>query len=107
MNRIRSALLICSIYVAALASGTVSAQSVETPAVEPKREIIFCADLMSHEEREAYRRRMASTTDAEQRAKLRASHQADMQARARQQGGEALCRQQGRGGQGPQYRGGR
>lgn len=75
---------------------------------QPEREIIYCSELMTHEEREAYRQRMRRAGSAEEREQLRAAHQAEMQARARQKGNEGLCKPKGRGGgQGPQNRGGR
>jgi len=71
------------------------------PAAEP-RELIYCADLMSHAEREAYRQRMHAAPTREAREAARAAHRADMQERARQAGREGQCETAGR-----QWRGGR
>lgn len=71
------------------------------PAAEP-RELIYCADLMSHAEREAYRQRMHAAPTREARDDLRAAHRAEMQQRARQAGREGQCETAGR-----QWRGGR
>jgi hypothetical protein len=67
-----------------------------------KRELIYCADRMTHEEREAYRARMRAARTIEGKDKIRAAHQAEMQARAASQGGAGLCEPPGR-----QWRGGR
>ncbi|MBI4998042.1 MAG: hypothetical protein HZC22_14345 [Rhodocyclales bacterium] len=66
-------------------SGLAAAQQ-STPTVEP-RELIYCADRMSHEEREAYRAKMRAARTLEEKQALRAAHQAEMQARAAAQGG--------------------
>ena len=70
-----------------------------TPQVE-KRELIYCADRMSHEERKAYRDKMRTARTVEEKQSLRAAHQKEMQARAAAQGGEP-CVTAGR-----QWRGG-
>jgi hypothetical protein len=67
-----------------LLSGMAGAQPA---APEQQRELIFCADRMSHEEREAYRAKMRAARTPEERQALRAAHQAEMQARAAAQGG--------------------
>lgn len=67
-----------------------------------RRELIYCADLMSHEEREAYRTRMRAAQTVEEKESLRAAHRSDMQARARKAGREGQCEPLGR-----QWRGGR
>lgn len=67
-----------------------------------KRELIYCADLMTHEEREAYRAKMRAARTHEEKMTLRRAHQQEMQARARQRGSDAeQCiplRQRQRGG---------
>lgn len=79
-------------------SGLAAAQQA-TPPVE-KRELIFCADRMSHEEREAYRAKMRAARTPEEKQVLREAHRAEMQARATGQG-PGHCEPPGR-----QWRGG-
>jgi hypothetical protein len=73
-------------------------------AAEP-RELIYCADLMTHDEREAYRSRMRAARTPQDKAALRQAHRQDMQARARERGiGTPQCeplRQRERGGVSP------
>lgn len=60
-------------------------EQVSSPG-EPQRELIYCADLMTHEEREAYRAQMrAARTPAEKQA-VRQAHQEAMRARAHERG---------------------
>lgn len=80
-------------------SGAVLAQQ-PGPPVE-KRELIYCADRMTHEEREAYRAKMRAVRTLEERQAIRAAHRAEMQARAASQKDET-CEPPGR-----QWRGGR
>lgn len=54
-----------------------------------QRELIYCADQMTHEEREAYRVRMRAARTPEEKAALRQSHQRDMQSRASGRGLDA------------------
>lgn len=70
------------------------------PPVEP-RELIYCADRMTPEEREAYRARMRAARTLEERQAIRAAHRSEMQARAAAQPGVS-CDPPGR-----QWRGGR
>ena len=53
---------------------------------EPQRELIYCADLMTHAEREAYRTRWRAAPNKQAQAALRQAHQDEMQARARERG---------------------
>lgn len=93
----------------ALSTPPAQAQSnVEQPAAaaEP-RELIYCADLMTHDEREAYRARMRAARTPQDKAALRQTHRQDMQARARERGADtSQCeplqqRQRRRGGVSP------
>ncbi|BAN35960.1 hypothetical protein SCD_n02151 [Sulfuricella denitrificans skB26] len=61
----------------------------EPPQAAEQRELIYCADKMTHEEREAYRASMRAARTPEEKAALRQAHQQEMQARARQSGGDA------------------
>lgn len=80
-------------------AGGASAQPAGTTA--EGRELIFCADRMTHEEREAYRAKMRAASTPEEKQALRAAHQAEMQARAAAQGGPPCV------GGGRRWRGGR
>ena len=85
-------------------SGLLSAPAhAQGPHGPGARELIYCADLMTHEEREAYRAKMRATSTELEKAALRESHQREMQARAVARGNAALCepvRLRWRGGQG-------
>lgn len=67
------------------------AQPATVPASSVQRELIYCADQMSHEEREAYRAKMRATRSAAEKEALRAAHRRDMQERARAAGRERQC----------------
>lgn len=81
-------------------SGTLLAQPSAAPV--ERRELIYCADRMSHEEREAYRARMRATRTPEEKEALRTAHRAEMRARAAKQGAADACEPAGL-----QWRGGR
>ncbi|MCX8085890.1 MAG: hypothetical protein N3C63_03200 [Rhodocyclaceae bacterium] len=85
-----------------LCSGAVWAQG--TDAVE-KRELIYCADLMTHEEREAYRAKMRAARGPDEKARLRAEHRAEMEKRAQAHG--TSCEHRRGEGQGPGHQAGR
>ncbi len=74
----------------------------QSPPVE-QRELIYCADQMTHEERETYRAKMRTARTAEEKALIRQAHQQEMQKRGRLSGKEAQCeplrlrRHEGRG----------
>lgn len=77
-------------------------REVPPPGATEQRELIYCADQMTHEEREAYRTHMRAARTQEEKAVLRQSHQQEMQLRARQRGLDASqcepLRQRVRGG---------
>jgi len=107
MNKLNSAL--CGLAMTALCALPAWAQEAGEPpaaAAEP-RELIYCADLMTPAEREAYRARMRTARSPQERAALRQAHRDDMQARARARGLDAIqCeplrqRQRLRGGAAP------
>lgn len=95
MKPLLAALLACLALAA-------QAQQPQPATTLQARELIYCADLMSHEEREAYRAKMRSTRNIEEKEALRAEHRREMQARARDAGREGQCETAGR-----QWRGGR
>jgi hypothetical protein len=101
--------VVCGLAMVALWTLPVRAQGTDqapATAAEP-RELIYCADLMTPAEREAYRARMRTVHNPQERAVLRQAHRDDMQARARARGLDAIqCeplrqRQRLRGGAAP------
>jgi hypothetical protein len=94
-----AALLVPLLALVAPVITTVIAQP-SSPQPEP-RELIYCADRMTHEEREAFlaKRRAARTLDEKQA--IRAAHRAEMQGRVAGQAG-ITCEPPGR-----QWHGGR
>ncbi|MDK9715194.1 MAG: hypothetical protein OEL86_14015 [Sulfuritalea sp.] len=67
------------------------AQPATAPANPGQRELIYCADQMSHEERAAYRAKMQATRSVAEKEALRTAHRRDMQERARAAGREGQC----------------
>jgi hypothetical protein len=107
MNKVCGTLY--GIVAGALCAVAVPAQPQDTGApnqgaVEP-RELIYCADLMTHEEREAYRARMRAARTSQEKAAVRDAHRQEMQARARERGVDPLqcepLRLRQRGGKSP------
>jgi hypothetical protein len=91
--------LALGVWLLAGATATL-AQAPLPPQGEP-RELIFCAELMSPQEREAYRVRMRAARSWEEREALRAAHRHELHLRAQQRG--VACepwRQRWRGGRG-------
>lgn len=86
MNRLSIAILVMPI--AMFCGLTVSAADAEKPeqSNEQTRKLIYCADLMTHEERDAYRERMRAAVSPQERAALREAHRKEMQDRARNRG---------------------
>lgn len=84
--------VVYSLAMVALWTLPVRAQGTDqapAPAAEP-RELIYCADLMTPAEREAYRARMRATRSPQERTAVRQAHRNEMQARARALGIDAL-----------------
>ncbi len=90
-------------WLAAIFGLTIFGSALAQPASPPaeKRELIYCADRMTHEEREAYRAKMRAARTLEERQAIRAVHRAEMQGRAAGQQG-VTCDPPGR-----QWHGGR
>jgi hypothetical protein len=82
------------------------AQPATTSANPVQRELIYCADQISHEEREAYRAKMQAARTLEAKEALRNAHRREMQERARAAGREGQCEPRGQPGRGQGYRGG-
>jgi len=92
MNKLNSAL--CGLAMTALCALPAWAQEAGEPpaaavAGEP-RELIYCADLMTPAEREAYRARMRAARTPQEKAVVRQAHRDEMQARARARGMDAM-----------------
>ncbi len=82
------------------------AQQATAPATPVQRELIYCADQISHEEREAHRARMQAARTPEAKDAVRTAHRREMQERARAAGREGQCEPRGQPGRGQGYRGG-
>lgn len=67
------------------------AHAQNAPPVAEQRELIYCADQMTHEEREVYRAKMRAARTAEEKETLRQAHRLEMQSRAQQRGGGVQC----------------
>lgn len=83
MNKLTA--VVCSLAMVALWTLPVRAQGTDpapATAAEP-RELIYCADLMTPAEREAYRARMRAARTPPERAAVRQAHRNEMLARAR------------------------
>lgn len=92
------------LFIALLSSLACAAQAQQPASQVERRELIYCADLMTHEEREAYRAKMQAARTLDEKTKIRADHQTVMQARAASQGRAGECEPQGQGpglGRGP------
>ena len=87
--KLRNTCLLALALMAAAAQAV--AQQTTTPANPVQRELIYCADRMSHEEREAYRANMQATRTREAKEALRTAHRSEMQERARAAGREGQC----------------
>lgn len=80
-------LVICVLVLAALGALPAAAQEPgPTPASTEPRELIYCADLMTPAEREAYRANMRAARTPQERAAVRQAHRDQMHARARERG---------------------
>lgn len=81
--------------VLAALTGVALAQQSGAPI--EKRELIYCADLMTHEEREAYRAKMQAARSLDEKTQIRADHRTAMQARAVSLGRAGECEPQAQG----------
>lgn len=87
---------------AALAPALARAEEA-APAPAPQgRELIYCADLMTHAERTAYRAQMRAARTPEEKAAIRDAHRQEMRRRALARGSDQLCEPRQR-----RWRGGR
>lgn len=81
--------VIWGVLAVALWAAPVYSRNASSPGTTEPRELIYCADQMTHEEREAYRVQMRAARTREEKTALRQSHQQEMQSRARQRGLDA------------------
>lgn len=91
--RMNSRLPWAALIASLLTTGGVQAQAQTAPT--EKRELIYCADRLSHQEREDYRAKMRAARTVAEKESLRAAHRAEMQARAINQGAD-YCEPPGR-----------
>ncbi|OIP19916.1 MAG: hypothetical protein AUK51_00285 [Comamonadaceae bacterium CG2_30_59_20] len=82
------------------------AQTQMTGNKPVQRELIYCADQMTHAEREAYRASMQAAATPQAQDALRADHQRSMQERARAAGRAGQCNVQLRQRAGQGFQGG-
>ena len=86
MNRTRHTLLIAIMAAAmAMTAAGVSEAAEQQPAAK-KAQPIYGSQLMTQQERDAYRARMRAARTPEAREALRAEHHQAMQARAKERG---------------------
>ena len=70
-------------------------KSQDSSPANQQRELIYCADYMTHEEREAYRAQKRAARTPEERDAVRQAHQNEMNARLRERGIDPLeCKPQ-------------
>jgi hypothetical protein len=62
------------------------AQAVAAAEEPPKRELIYGAELMTHQEREQYRQRVRGAKDASEKAQVEDQHRKRVRERARKRG---------------------
>lgn len=79
-----------AVFAAALCFAA-PAHAQNPPPAPEQRELIYCADRMTHEEREAYRAKMRAARTMEEKEALRQAHRQEMQSRAQQRGGGVQC----------------
>ena len=86
MNRLfRSLFGMVFAILCSLPAWAADKEQVASPEAQ-QRELIYCADLMTHEEREAYRASMRAARSSPERSRLRHAHQQAMRANARERG---------------------
>lgn len=86
MKRIFIAMLVIPIVMLSGLSASASDDEEKATPKEQKRRLIYCADHMTHEEREAYRAGMRAAGSREERENLRQTHRKKMQDRVRESG---------------------
>jgi len=87
----KSAFCRCLPVIALAAALPALAQTPTMDKQPVQRELIYCADLMTHAEREAYRANMQAATTPTARDTLRADHRRVMQERANSMGRPGQC----------------
>ena len=90
MNRLFSALFVIAVVTLCSLPALAAENAQVSSPDDQQRELIFCADYMTHEEREAYRAEMRAARTPEEKAAVRQAHQDEMQARLREQGVDAI-----------------
>ena len=83
-------IVMLGLAVAALGALPAAAQQPDQPPAAEPRELIYCADLMTPAEREAYRASMRAVRTPQERAAVRQAHRDQMHARARERGVDVM-----------------
>jgi hypothetical protein len=81
--------LVAAVAAALLGAATLNAVAQQPPAAAPKQgqpQRPYAYQLMTPDERDAYRKQMEAAQTPEERAKIRDAHRAEMQKRAQAQG---------------------
>jgi len=86
MNRLFTAVLWMALGILCSLPAWAADKQPDASPAKQQRELIYCADYMTHEEREAYRARMRAARTPEEKAALRQAHQEEIQARLRERG---------------------
>ncbi len=74
------------LFAALLTAIPAWAEGANQVPVPQARELIYCADLMSHAERAAYRAKMQAAQSPKEKAALRDAHRQEMRRRAQARG---------------------
>ncbi|HEX2565904.1 MAG TPA: hypothetical protein VHL85_03535 [Burkholderiales bacterium] len=74
------------ILAATLACGLLACPAVSGADEPPKRDLIYGAELMTHQEREQYRQRMRGARNAEEKTQAEDQHRKRVRERARKRG---------------------
>lgn len=86
MNKLYNTLFgLAFVLLGSLPALAADKETVATTANQ-QREIIYCADYMTHEEREAYRAQMRAARTPDEKAAVRQAHQNEMRARLNKRG---------------------
>jgi len=86
MNRLFTAVLWMALTILCSLPAWAEDKEQISSSANQQRELIYCADLMTHAEREAYRAQMRAARTPEEKAAVRQAHHDEMQARARERG---------------------
>ena len=86
MNKLYNALFVMIFAILFSVSACGAGNEPDLSSTNQQRELIYCADYMTHEEREAYRTSMREARTQQEKTAARQEHQETMQARVRERG---------------------